>query len=83
MYASPRKAISPKQRRLLLARAKTLNKKAEELMSELLKLVGEEHASTDYADNVVMATEEMVSVISNAGYDMWNPAKPTKKISKT
>ncbi|WP_138392104.1 hypothetical protein [Rhizobium sp. MHM7A] len=62
----------------MLARAKTLQKKADELMSELVDLVGEEHASTDYADNIVVATDEMVDVIANAGYDMWNPVDAPK-----
>lgn len=73
-----RKAITPQQRKRLLARAKTLSKKAEELMSELMDLVGEEHASTDYADNVIVATDELVDIISNPQYDMWNPATANK-----
>jgi hypothetical protein len=78
MYATPRKAITQKQRKRLLARAKTLSKKADELMTELMELVGEEHASTDYADNVIVAAEELVDVISNANYEMWNPATSNK-----
>ena len=78
MLAAPRKAITQKQRKRLLARARTLNRKAEELMAELMGIVGEEHASTDYADNVIVATEELVDVLSNHKYEMWNPAIPNK-----
>jgi hypothetical protein len=83
MYETPRKSITPVQRRKLLARAKTLHKKAEDLMSELMDVVVEDHASTDYADNVVLATEEMVDVLTNAGYDMWNPVSAGKKRQRT
>jgi hypothetical protein len=74
-----RVAISPEQRRKMLRKAKSLHKKAEELLSDLIDLVGPEHASTDYADNVVVATEEMVDVMRKKSYDMWNPVVPVSK----
>lgn len=76
MFRTTQKSITPEQRRKLLRKAKSIQKKADDLMSELMKLVGEDHPSTDYADNILLATEEMIDVISNKEYDMWNSKEP-------
>jgi hypothetical protein len=41
-------------------RAETINKKAMELLSDMMSALGPEHEATDFADNIIHAAENLL-----------------------
>lgn len=46
-----------------LRRAETIKRKSEDLMHDVVSVTGVEHPLTDYVDNVVHMSEELVAVM--------------------
>jgi len=52
-----RRPASRRQWNAWQRRAETLNQKAHDLLAEMLLVLGSEHEATNFADNIVHATE--------------------------
>jgi hypothetical protein len=47
-------------------RADTIHRRVQDLNDALLRRLGEEHSLTDFADNLLMASEELGDALINA-----------------
>lgn len=69
-------SISKTQLRAWRRRVKTLDTKARDLMDEMAKLTGMDGDPTDYVDNILHGTEDLLSVLAKPDLDMWKIAEP-------
>lgn len=63
--------VSKYRRRAWERRARTLQLKAADLMSDMIEVLGLEHEATDLADNVLHAAESLTGILGNDGLDAW------------
>jgi protein gp37 len=62
------------QRRQWARRADSIHRKAELLMSDMVRALGEEHPATDAADNVTVETAALSEILSKDTLEMWKTA---------